>query len=156
MEERSLNSQFDPLINSSTQLQQFALSASALQRGALLISATLILSSFWAWPNHHSVIFHLIQAILFCITIVIFITGWRRLLRWHCLLSLGNKGTGTLTMGVNGQTYRIRLVKKPFISPLLCFIYLQRETGEQRLLLVWRDMLDDTAYRNLCRLLLNH
>ena len=156
MDDRSLRSPIDPLVNGSTHRHQFSLSASLLQRGALLIATAIILSSFLAWPDHPFVIFKLIQALLFCIITIIFIIGWRRLLRWQCIFSLGGKGVGTLKMGEYGQTYRVSLAKKPFISPLLCFIYLQRETGEKRLLLVWRDMLDDTAYRNLCRLLLNH
>ncbi|MGX9461950.1 protein YgfX [Shewanella sp. A14] len=137
-------------------MQQFALSASFLQRAALCVSLAIILSSFLAWPDYPSLIFHIIQILLFIITIVIFAHFWRKISRWRCVFTLGDKGAGSLLLGVNTLPHKVTLTKKAFVSPLLCVIYLQQQTGEQRLLLVWSDMLDDTAYRNLCRLLLNH
>jgi len=138
-------------------MQQFALSASFLQRGALFVSLAVMLSSFLAWPSYPSLIYQLIQVLLIISTILIFVFGWRKISRWRCLLSLGNKRAGTLLYDVMGQPQNIRLSKKPFISPLLCVIFLQyTKTGENRLLLVWSDMLDDTGYRTLCRLLLSH
>jgi toxin CptA len=138
-------------------MQQFALSASFLQSGALLVSLAVVLSSFLAWPSYPSLIYQIIQTLVFIVTILIFVFRWRRVSRWRCLLALGNKQAGTLLYGVVGQAANINFSKKPFISPLLCVIFLQyTKTGQRRLLLVWSDMLDDTAYRTLCRLLLSH
>jgi toxin CptA len=156
VEEQHLNPPIDSLLNTSTQMQQFVLSASFLQRGALIVSLAVVLSSFLAWPSYPSLIYQIIQTLLFIATILIFIFEWRRVSRWRCLLSLGNKQAGTLLYGVEGQSDNVRLCKKPFISPLLCIIFLQyTKTEERRLLLVWSDMVDDTAYRTLCRLLLS-
>ncbi|QDE30403.1 MULTISPECIES: protein YgfX [Shewanella] len=156
MEEQPLSPSIDSLLNTSTHMRQFALSASLLQRGAWLMSLAIVSSSFLAWPHYPSFIFYIVQTILFITIIIIFVLGWRRLSRWHCVFSLGNNGAGTLVLAGNSEPNKFRLTKKPFISPLLCLLYLQLQTGEKQLLLVWRDMLDDTAYRNLCRLLLSH
>ncbi|MFT6131673.1 MAG: toxin CptA [Shewanella sp.] len=157
MEEQHLNPPVDVLVSTSTHMQQFALSASFLQRGALVVSFAVVLTSFLAWPYYPSLIYHAIQMLLFVTIIIIFFYSWRRVSSWRCLLTLGDKGAGTLLQGENGSLNKITLTKKPFISPLMCIIYLQHlQTGENRVLLVWSDMLDDTAYRNLCRLLLSH
>ncbi|AZG74275.1 protein YgfX [Shewanella livingstonensis] len=137
-------------------MQQFALSASFLQRGALVAFFAVILSSFLAWPHYPSLIYNILQTLLFIVIIIIFTYAWRSVSRWRCLLTFGDKGTGTL-LDLSGHTQKIRLSKKPYISPLLCIIYLQNtKTAEYQLLLVWNDMLDDTAYRNLCRLLVSY
>ncbi|KVX03416.1 protein YgfX [Shewanella frigidimarina] len=157
MEEPHLNLSVDLLVSTSTHMQQFALSASFLQRAALVVSFAVVLTSFLAWPYFPSLIYHSVQMLLFIIVIVIFAYRWRSVSRWHCLLTLGDKKTGTLVQRGNGSSNKIILTKRAFISPLLCVIFLQHlQTGDNRILLVWSDMLDDTAYRNLCRLLLSH
>jgi toxin CptA len=138
-------------------MQQFALSASFLQRAGLTVFFAVILSSFLAWPSYSSLIYHIIQTLLFIVVMLIFVFEWRRLSHWRCLFSLGNKRAGTLLYGTGVQASNISLSKKAFICPLVCIIFLQvSKSGDQRLLLVWSDMLDDTAYRDLCRLLLSH
>ncbi|MBB1439260.1 hypothetical protein H5202_11325 [Shewanella sp. SG41-4] len=157
MAEPHLNQPIDLLVNTSTHMQQFALSASFLQRAALMVAFAVVLTSFLAWPHFPSLIYRITQMSLFLSIIFIFVYSWRSLSNWRCLLTLGDKGSGTLLQGENGSLNKIILTKKPFISPLLCVIFLQQaQTGDNRILLVWSDMLDDTAYRNLCRLLLSH
>nr|WP_258405010.1 protein YgfX [Shewanella psychrotolerans] len=50
----------------------------------------------------------------------------------------------------NEKSYRL---KRLWISPFVVLFQMTVEQ-EKHLIVVWRDMLDDTSYRHLCRLLL--
>jgi toxin CptA len=88
VEEQHLNPPVDVLVSTSTHMQQFALSASFLQRGALVVSFAVVLTSFLAWPYYPSLIYHAIQMLLFVTIIFIFFftAGAEYLVGVVCLL----------------------------------------------------------------------
>ena len=62
----------------------------------------------------------------------------------------------------NGHDYlravTFRLTKNVWVTPFVsvfCVELTETERPKRQVLCVWADMLDDTNYRNLCRLLLN-
>lgn len=61
---------------------------------------------------------------------------------------LNDKGEGRLS---TGEHFKVQ--KRTWVTPFVCLIYIEVD-AEQRLLMVWADMLVDTDYRLLCRLLL--
>ena len=155
MAEPQLNLLGSLSLNSSTQTQQFSLSVSFLQRGALLILYAVVLSSFLVWPNSSNFFYEIFKCLVLALTIAIFIYCWRRLSGWSCVLSLEDNGSGTLT--VDAINHSIMLSRKAMISPLFCVVFLHNtHTDSAQMLVVWSDMLDDTHYRNLCRLLHSH
>lgn len=84
---------------------------------------------------------------------------------WHCRFSLGRDGEGQIAWRVKRRLASVdetsmekfTLVMNPIVTPLVVFFYVHSQdmrVGHRRLVIVWADMLDDTSYRHLCRLLL--
>lgn len=71
-----------------------------------------------------------------------------RLRHWRLHFWLDESGKGALAD--NEETY---LLKRLWVSPYVVLFHMCGEQ-EKHLIIVWRDMLDDTNYRHLCRLLL--
>lgn len=80
--------------------------------------------------------------------LLFFIYQFWKLNRWTCKFSLNAVGEGHLT-----DHGKFTLYKRAFVTPFVCFFYIQTDK-EQRLIIIWSDMCDDTSYRHLCRLLL--
>lgn len=127
----------------------FSITSSFDQRLTLVISYLLFLSSFLFWPQSNSSIILFVKIGLLSVLTVFFIwQGWR-LSRWQCEFRLSTSGSGSFS---NGQ--RFILVRKAFISAFFVVFYYQC-VGEskKKMIVVWSDMLTDTNYRHLCRLL---
>lgn len=88
------------------------------------------------------------------LTLGLLIYCWRKLTLWYCVLCIDNSGGATLTDAVS-EVCRVEFSRHPIVNPLVCIIFLREvKTGEKRWVWVWQDMLTDTEYRTLCRLLL--
>lgn len=127
----------------------FLITSSFDQRLTLVISYLLFLSSFLFWPQSDSNIILWIKIGLLSVLTVFFIwQGWR-LNRWQCEFRLSTSGSGSFP---DGQ--RFLLVRKAFISAFVVVFYYQCvNDNKSKMIVVWSDMLTDTNYRHLCRLL---
>ncbi|WP_445773262.1 protein YgfX [Shewanella sp.] len=138
----------------STHLHQFALSASLFSRLALVCAFAILLCSFLAWPISTLTLYQVIKWLLILVTMGVLVHCWRLLSAWHCVLGLDNQGHVTVSAPDTGVC-QMGFSRPPVVNPLLCIVFLQDiDTGENRLLCIWQDMLTDTEYRSLCRLLL--
>ncbi|WP_298768423.1 protein YgfX [uncultured Shewanella sp.] len=131
------------------QRHSFSIASSFDQRLTLVISYLFFLSSFLFWPQSDSRIFLFVELGLFIALTAFFIRQWWCLIRWHCGFSLSTSGSGIFA---DGQQFV--LVRRAFISAFVVIFYYQC-VGEskKKMLVVWSDMLTDTDYRHLCRLL---
>ncbi|WP_299002604.1 protein YgfX [uncultured Shewanella sp.] len=127
----------------------FSLTSSFDQRLTLVISYLVFLSSFLFWPQSNSSIILWIKiGLLSALTVFFIWQGWR-LSHWQCEFRLSTSGSGSFS---NGQGFI--LVKKAFISAFVVVFYYQCvNDNKSKMMVVWSDMLTDTNYRHLCRLL---
>lgn len=114
--------------------------------------AFISLASFYWWPAAYIPEFILLKTLLFMLTAALFVRLQLKLNRWQASVILTDAGEITL----NGRAANI---DRSMVTPLVCFIYFNIESArgtEQELVPVFRDMLTDSDYRRLCRLLLGH
>ncbi|MGZ9897535.1 protein YgfX [Shewanella gaetbuli] len=130
----------------STQIHYYSLSASFHQLLACWVIFLVVLSSFIAWPELSSPLILISFYIL--ILLLSFCWAWLlyRLKRWHCEFIIDNKGQGKLLP--DGDFVQ---VKPAYICPFVCILYLQLDNQVRRDIWVWADMVNDTDYRTLCR-----
>lgn len=82
--------------------------------------------------------------------IVCFILGeFYRLKTWQLSFVLDKKGQGRLA---SGECFQVQ--RKIWVTPFACLFGAKFDT-QRRLYIIWADMLSDSDYRHLCRLLLN-
>ncbi len=147
------------------QRHSFRLTSSFDQRLALVVLASVCLCSFLAWPRLDNLIYLMIKYCAAGVTLVFFSYQFWQLSYWHCRFSLGRDGEGQIAWGVKRRLASVdetsmekfTLVMNPIVTPLVVFFYVHTQdmsVGHRRLVIVWADMLDDTSYRHLCRLLL--
>lgn len=129
------------------QQHSFNLISSNGQRLSLAIICAICLSSFFIWPYIENTFYLLVKYLIACVCIAFFIKQFIALRYWHCSFIVRSDGSGKLEQAGN-----FIVINKPFITPfaLMFDIQLQHETKR---VVVWADMLDDTNYRHLCRLL---
>ncbi|MCL1149954.1 protein YgfX [Shewanella ulleungensis] len=138
----------------STHQHQFALSASFLFRFALVCAFAVMLCSFLAWPASSLSLYLFIQLLLAMLTLGLLIYCLRKLNLWYCVLCIDNSGRTTVSDAVSKGCI-VEFSRHPIVNPLVCVLFLREvKTGEKRWVWVWQDMLTDTEYRTLCRLLL--
>ncbi|MCL1050227.1 hypothetical protein L2755_11385 [Shewanella abyssi] len=130
------------------QQHSFHLSSSFDQRLSLVVVASLCFSSFMIWPYGESLSYLFCKALIFILCISYFSWQFWQLKYWSCQFILSAKGNGRLN-----QKHGFVIRGKPIITPFALMFDIQCGTEVKRLL-VWADMLDDTSYRHLCRLLL--
>ncbi|MEI6858647.1 MAG: protein YgfX [Shewanella sp.] len=144
----------------------FRLTSSFDQRLALVVLACVCLSSFLAWPSIDNFIYLSIKYCAVGLTLVFFFYQFWQLKYWYCRCSFSRDGRGLIAFrnrrrhtSVNDTaTEKFTLVLSPLVTPLVVFFYIHTEdinVGHRRLVIIWADMLDDTSYRHLCRLLLS-
>lgn len=106
------------------------------------------MASFIAWPELDSILFNsLFYALILLVPLGFFWQLWT-LKNWQCQIIIDGIFGGKLA---NEQLF---IFGKPaFICPLFCLLYLEFEDQSRQICCVWADMLDDTEYRTLCRLL---
>ncbi|MCK8043676.1 hypothetical protein MSG37_02160 [Shewanella sp. 1CM18E] len=129
------------------QQHSFALQSSHGQRLSLAIISAICLSSIAVWPYLENPVYLTIKYLLIGACVCFFIWQFLRLKTWHCRFVMCSDGTGKLESQGN-----FVVINKPFITPLAVVFDIQLQNETKRLV-IWADMLDDTNYRNLCRLL---
>lgn len=145
----------------------FRLTPSFDQRLALVVLASVCLSSFLVWPPLDNLIYLSIKYCAACLTLTFFSYQFWQLKHWYCRFSLGRDGEGRIVFGDKSQLTSVdetamekfTLVLNPIVTPLVVFFYINTQdmsVGRRRLVIIWADMLDDTSYRHLCRLLLSN
>ena len=102
------------------------------------------------WPNIDNVIYLSIKLIFFLCLLFFFIwQGWH-LRFWRRQFSLSDSGDGHFSGG-----RRFILVRRALISSFAVIFYYQYlDENKHTMMIVWADMLTDTHYRHLCRLLI--
>ncbi|WP_076407702.1 protein YgfX [Shewanella sp. UCD-KL12] len=142
----------------------FTLTASFDQRLSLVVAACICLTSFLAWPYFGNAYFQLFKYLLFSLICLFFIYQFYQLKQWSCQFTLGDRGEGMLSIKAPNRyiadstqvAKKFKLIRKPVITSFIVLFYIQLEgSHRKRLMIVWADMLDDTGFRHLCRLLLN-
>jgi toxin CptA len=134
----------------------FSVSASFDQRLSLVVLACVCFSSFLAWPGFESLSYQLVKYGLLGLMLIFFGHRLWQLQGWRCSFMLDEQGEGIL-----GGANRFQLNPNPWVTPFACVFCVSlcdeslAKTGRKRSLIIFRDMLDDTSYRHLCRLLLN-
>ncbi|WP_319002885.1 protein YgfX [Shewanella glacialimarina] len=133
--------------SNSTHTSLFVLSASFNQYLCYWIIFAVVMTSFIAWPQMDSILFKSFFYILILLVPVVF--AWQLLVlrKWQCQIIIDGALGGRL---VNGQSFTFG--KAAFICPLFCLLYLEFEDESRQICCVWADMLDDSQYRTLCRL----
>ncbi|QQX81449.1 hypothetical protein JK628_06190 [Shewanella sp. KX20019] len=130
------------------QQHSFHLSSSFDQRFSLVVVASLCFISFMVWPYGESFSYLFCKSLIFILSISYFSWQFWQLKHWSCQFILSAEGNGRLN-----QKQGFVIKGKPMITPFALMFDIQCETEVKRLV-VWADMLDDTSYRHLCRLLL--
>ncbi|MGS0694545.1 protein YgfX [Shewanella sp. 0m-4] len=129
------------------QQHSFDVRTSFGQRLSLAVIALICLSSFLIWPYAENISYILLKALLFIACCIFFIWQIWRLKTWRCRFVLRADGGGKLEGNIGF------VVKgKPVITPFAVMFDISFAKRSTRLV-VWADMLDDTNYRHLCRLL---
>lgn len=133
--------------SNSTHTSLFVLSASFNQYLCYWIMFAVVMTSFIAWPQIDSITLSITFYILISLVPVFFARQLWVLRKWQCQIIIDGKLGGRLE---NGQSFTFG--KAAFICPLFCFLYLEFEDESRQIYCIWADMLDDTQYRTLCRL----
>ncbi|MPY23291.1 hypothetical protein FM037_21700 [Shewanella psychropiezotolerans] len=131
----------------------------------MVVLASVCLCSFLAWPSLDNLIYLIIKYCAAGFTLVFFSYQFWLLTYWHCRFSLSRDGEGQIAFSCRNHlaavdeiaTEKFTLVMSPIVTPLVIFFYVHTQdmnVGHRRLVIIWADMLDDTSYRHLCRLLL--
>ncbi|RTR34683.1 protein YgfX [Shewanella atlantica] len=132
-------------------LHSFSVNASFDQRLSLIVFCGVCLTSFLAWPDIDSFYYSFAKYLSFTLLVLFFCYQFWSLKHWRCRFSLNVKGEGSLDE--NNRSESFELVGRRLVTPFVSLFYIQTDSGK-RLIIVWSDMLDDTSYRHLCRLLL--
>lgn len=126
----------------------FSVKASFDQRLSLVVFIGVCSSSFLLWPQSDIIALSLLKYLFIVLVSIFLLLQLWRLQHWRLDFVLSDKGEGRLSTGEHFQ-----VLKRTWVTPFVCLIYIEVDT-QLRLLLVWADMLNDTDYRHLCRLLL--
>ncbi|ABZ75644.1 conserved hypothetical protein [Shewanella halifaxensis HAW-EB4] len=129
------------------QQHSFDVCSSFGQRFSLTVIAFVCLSSFFIWPYAENTLYILFKGLLFITCCVFFVWQLWRLKEWRCRFVLRADGVGKLEGNVD-----FALIGKPVITPFAVMFDISLAKQSRRLV-VWADMLDDTNFRHLCRLL---
>jgi toxin CptA len=140
----------------------FNVKSSFLQKLALSLFTSLCLFSFSLWPTLNSLIYQIIKLSLVLSVAGFFIYQFWQLSRWKYQFTLDDAGQGILSVtesvpsasDINQQHFTQQ--RSAIVTPLFCLLFLEMTADNRQIkmiLPVWRDMLDDTSYRHLCRLL---
>ncbi|WP_162599152.1 protein YgfX [Shewanella algidipiscicola] len=114
----------------------------------MVVVAAVCFTSFLAWPPVDVIWFIAIKWSAIALVVAVFIGLWIRLQRWSFSFWLDESGNAGI-----GNNAAIYTLKRRWITPLMVLFEMHKD-GDKHLVMVWRDMLDDTSYRYLCRLLL--
>nr|WP_133406145.1 protein YgfX [Parashewanella tropica] len=126
-----------------------------MQRMAFLCFAALILSSFVAWPETELLLFNVFQVTVFSLSLAFLVKEFKALQQWKLAFQLSELGEFRKFDTVS--TYKI---EKLWVSDWFCAFYLMSANSKGKLkrvetVFVFKDMLPDSNYRHLSRILLS-
>ncbi|RLV57772.1 hypothetical protein D5018_20775 [Parashewanella curva] len=126
-----------------------------MQRVAFIAFAALILSSFLAWPESEYFVFYVFQVTVFLFCLFCLINQFKTLHQWKLAFQLSE--LGEFRKYDTTSTYKI---EKLWVSDWFCAFYLMSANSKGKLkrvktVFVFKDMLPDSSYRHLSRLLLS-
>ncbi|WP_028762737.1 protein YgfX [Shewanella colwelliana] len=132
------------------QRHNFSITASIDQRLSLVVFTSICLTSFLAWPSF-TITWYIILRYA-CAMLLLSYLGWQfyQLKTWHCSFWIDEAGKA----GLSKPNISCQL-KRFWVSPFAVVFQLENDQSSH-FVIVWRDMLDDTSYRHLCRLVLAH
>ncbi|MCG9695937.1 hypothetical protein L1D21_03060 [Shewanella sp. Isolate11] len=116
----------------------------------MVIFAAVCFTSLLAWPAINHLAITLFKWLVAIGLAIFFILQWLKLKLWSFEFWVDEAGQASCD-----QLDAPCQIKLLWISPLI-LVFQLRDLKRKRLVLVWRDMLDDTSYRHLCRLLLRY
>lgn len=140
----------------------FNVKSSFLQKLALSLFASLCLFSFTLWPTLNSLFYQIVTLLLAVNVAGFFIYQFWQLSRWKYQFMLDDAGKGILSVTESVLSLsdlsqlHFTQQRSAIVTPLCCLLFLEMTADNRQIkmiLPVWRDMLDDTSYRHLCRLL---
>ncbi|MGS0679540.1 protein YgfX [Shewanella sp. 125m-7] len=114
---------------------------------SLAVIALVCLSSFLIWPYAENTLYSLSKSLLFIACSIFFMWQFWRLRKWRCSFVIRADSTGKLVGDMD-----FVLIGKPVITPFAVMFDVSSGHRQKRVV-VWADMLDDTNFRHLCRLL---
>lgn len=129
------------------QQHSFDVRSSNGQRLSLAVIAVTCLSSFLIWPYAENTFYIWFKFLVFTACCGFFIWQFYRLRYWRCQFVLKADGGGKLDHCMD-----FVISGKPVITPFAVMFDIA-VMGKKKRLVLWADMLDDTNYRHLCRLL---
>jgi toxin CptA len=139
----------------------FSVKSSRLQQGFLFGFGCLCITSLWFWPSIDNVIYLGIKGLTGLIILSVFAYQGYRLTQWHWDIRINDTGEGELRHNLVLESQSFIQDKPAIVTPAVCVLFLSL-TSEQgngagqinkRLLAIFVDMLNDTDYRHLCRIL---
>ena len=136
---------------------KFHLVASFDQRLSLVCFAAVCLSSFLVWPPISLLWFVIIKYALLLVVVGFFLYQFWVLKHWSFAFWMDESGKigldeKSLDAGQT-ETCVALFYRRVWVSPFAVLFWLCSDDNK-RLVILWRDMFDDTGYRHLCRLLL--
>jgi toxin CptA len=139
----------------------FSLKSSRLQQGFLFGFGCLCVTSLWFWPSIDNAIYLGIKALTGLIILSGFVYQCYRLTQWRWDIRFDSAGDGELRHSLTLTSHSFIQDKPAIVTPVMCLLFLtltsdqDKDKGKnhQRLLIVFVDMLNDTDYRHLCRIL---
>ncbi|ACJ30469.1 Conserved hypothetical protein [Shewanella piezotolerans WP3] len=131
----------------AVQPHSFSLYSSFGQRLSLTVVAAICFTSFLIWPYSESLLYLVSKALTFSLCCCFFVRQFWLLRHWSCQFILSADGS----VRIEQQCFALK--GRPIVTPFMVVFDIHCGSDEKRLV-VWADMLNDTNYRHLCRLLL--
>ncbi|ABE56053.1 conserved hypothetical protein [Shewanella denitrificans OS217] len=139
----------------------FSLKSSRIQQGFLFGFGCLCFTSLWFWPSIDNVIYLGIRVLTGLIILSVFAYQGYRLTQWRWDIRLDSAGAGELRQCLALESQSFIQDKPAIVTPVMCVLFLtlsseqgkDKASSQKRLLAVFVDMLNDTDYRHLCRIL---
>ncbi|RYV01161.1 hypothetical protein SOPP22_16530 [Shewanella sp. OPT22] len=135
------------------QSHSFYLTSSLQQKLSKLVLAAFCLFTLYFWPQRFEL--WLIQVVIAIAICSYFSYAIYRLKSYKCSFSLHSRNL--FKFANNPNEFECKVL---WVSPLLCAFYIlpntevEDQTGKSQFIIVWRDMLSDSNFRHLSRLLL--
>ncbi len=135
------------------QNHSFYIKSSLYQKLSLIAQAAFCLSTFYFWPK--SLDINAVKYLFIVLVLAYFVVAFYNLKKLKISLSLYSDHC--VKFPNDPAIYHQKVL---WVSPLFCAFYvsandeLENNKVKKRLIVIWRDMLSETNYRHLSRLLL--
>jgi toxin CptA len=139
----------------------FSFKSSRIQQGFVFGFGCLCVTSLWFWPSIDNVLYLGIRVLTGLIILSVFAYQCYRLTQWCWDIRLDSAGAGELRQCLALESQSFVQDKPAIVTPVMCVLFLtltseqakDKGRSNKRVLAVFVDMLNDTDYRHLCRIL---